>query len=319
MPDFKKTHNQCRQTMCVLCSKHNKNIRAITKEIAEKIKTTCYTQYNRENPKIPCGICDTCRLYLSRCSKYRKPLPDWMNLMNATDNINEDEVCDCNLCKFSRNNGVHRVPFIASEESRNDPIFDVKMLVNLQTNLNLSGRKMEQFQKILRKRVAKSANPTRKIIVKGARKKMYEYSTQLDNFFEVAMLKSCKGATSDLPLIYCSNVKALVDYVYEKRGYSGSYSLKIGMDGGGGFFKICCIIFPENDETKSDSHFKSGGVRQLLILALVPNLMETYDNIALIFEYLNLTDILLTTEKYTYSGDLKLLNILSGCKILFLN
>lgn len=37
--------------------------------------------------------------------------------------------------------------------------------------------------------------------------------------------------------------------------------------------------------------------------------MKTYQQF---FEYLNLTDVLLATEKYTYAGDLKLLNIMAG-------
>jgi hypothetical protein len=81
-------------------------------------------------------------------------------------------------------------------------------------------------------------------------------------------------------VVFCTDVSGLVDYVLARRRMDvGSFLLKIGIDGGRGFFKICMTIVRTAGQPDSDrrgargcdggSRFVEGGVKRLLILAVV--------------------------------------------------
>ena len=79
-------------------------------------------------------------------------------------------------------------------------------------------------------------------------------------------------------------------HLKEERGITGDVEVrqKIGIDGGGGFFKTCLNIIVKNqpDELKSplkkksakSKNYKDGGVKKLVIIAIVQDIAETYYN-----------------------------------------
>ena len=82
----------------------------------------------------------------------------------------------------------------------------------------------------------------------------------------------------DSPVVYCTDVDTILDTVIEERGGSDCLELKLGVDGGGGFLKVCLNIvdFNEGDvvckrarysEGVARKLFKSTSVRKLIILA----------------------------------------------------
>ena len=107
-------------------------------------------------------------------------------------------------------------------------------------------------------------------------------------------------------IVVCKDLNALTDAILRKRGREEADSLliKISIDGGGGFLKICQSIFDINDllpKTNSamSKKFLESGVKKVFIIRLVPDVNENYG-----------MDIL--KKKYVAATDLKLCNIILG-------
>ena len=87
-------------------------------------------------------------------------------------------------------------------------------------------------------------------------------------------------------------------------------------DGGQGFFKVCMSVIPENSIERNDdceedyeppnkkratSIYRDGGglskelkvtsVKRLIMLCIVPNIKETYGNIAILFDLIKLNNV----------------------------
>ena len=84
--------------------------------------------------------------------------------------------------------------------------------------------------------------------------------------------------------------------------------VRIGIDGGQGSVKVVMNIFdPDNPDQASSDGQKFTGVNKMIVLALVRDIPETYENIKLIFKKANLNDI-----KFKLACDLKILNVILG-------
>ena len=46
------------------------------------------------------------------------------------------------------------------------------------------------------------------------------------------------------PVVYCRNISGLLDFLKEKRSFDSDSELftKVGIDGGGGFLKVCLMV-----------------------------------------------------------------------------
>ncbi|CAH0557396.1 unnamed protein product [Brassicogethes aeneus] len=135
-----------------------------------------------------------------------------------------------------------------------------------------------------------------------------------------------------------ADAEELLDSVCEQRKLIGNYEIKIMADGGQGFFKICMTILPENyisESNKSQNNqssdeednfespikkrklYSEGGstghkakltsVHRLIMLCIVPDIQETYDNMKLLFELTNINNI-----PFKFVSDFKLLLIVNG-------
>ena len=97
--------------------------------------------------------------------------------------------------------------------------------------------------------------------------------------------------------------------------------LKIGIDAGGGFLKVCVnvMVQEENSARKrlcygdgiSSKKFKSTSVRKLIILAIAPGLKENYASLSKVLGLLKL-DELPPSPTVCYAADLKMVNLLLG-------
>lgn len=69
----------------------------------------------------------------------------------------------------------------------------------------------------------------------------------------------------------------------------------------------------KNEEDDSNDSFSNGGIRKLMIIGLGCNMNETYNNIKIIFDLMNLSS-LLGVCNHSIAADLKLLMIILGCQ-----
>ena len=115
----------------------------------------------------------------------------------------------------------------------------------------------------------------------------------------------------------------MVNKIGKERRYLGVPNVVILIDGGGSFFKVCATILPENydwdkdkiidiDELSADmegmkasgskkrSTYSEGGslrkgklsgVKRIILLAVVPDIKETHNNLAIIFNLFRINKI----------------------------
>lgn len=111
-----------------------------------------------------------------------------------------------------------------------------------------------------------------------------------------------------------------MEFVRQKREVSATEThLKFGMDGGGGFLKICLSVQSTERDTSSDykrrkyfdgifsKRFRHSGVKKIFILALAEGAQENYENVSKLWSALDLNKFV-----GTIAVDLKLANILCG-------
>ena len=161
----------------------------------------------------------------------------------------------------------------------------------------------------------------RDIIESNLKLKMIERNHQLDDFFVHEYLlfnredKELKKVVNDKEhAIIANDICGLIDKVFEVRGLDEENSLlRIGLDGGGGFLKVCMSAFDlrgsfSNEKTLSKK-FKDSGVKKALLIGLTPNVPENYINMKRLWIEIGLHRL---NRKFTIATDLKLCNILLG-------
>lgn len=130
------------------------------------------------------------------------------------------------------------------------------------------------------------------------------------------------------PVVW-ADAEELLDAVICHRQFVGDLDIKITADDGGGFFKISMSVSSRKDtqeefgddndyipekrrktyqEGGSTSHqAKFTSVKKLILLAIVPQIKESYDNLKVLFELTQLNNI-----PFKFAADLKLLLIING-------
>ena len=149
--------------------------------------------------------------------------------------------------------------------------------------------------------------------------------SKYDNFFEITELcfisksKDAITGKEKKPAVICNSLNNLMEDIESVRMFDQGSNLihKIGLDGGGGFFKITLSIFdPRNSETKARmtysegiaNKFKHSGVKKLFIIALVSNIQENYENVLRLWTSLNMRLLIESNpSNFCIATDLKLI------------
>lgn len=119
----------------------------------------------------------------------------------------------------------------------------------------------------------------------------------MDQFLDVQSLnfvnmKARVENSTPGPVAYCKDLDGLIQLVNERRENIDT-SPKFGIDGGGGFLKICLSIqsltlSTEVPDKPPGKKFKDTGVKKLIVLAIAPNAQENYENISRLWDLLQI-------------------------------
>ena len=338
MPKVKRNHTSSRSLICLICRfKIFKNGRILT----DKMKLTemirgqynLLSHYDPSDTTFPNAICSTCcrgvyssagneggRLPLLRACAYTHTLSD---PTTATHTRTCSNASACDICQTAgqRVNPSTRNPCLCptcikvnhlptttqnkSEKPQKTPLFTTTKLLHIQEQQNASNIKMIKLAKSLRDICGRSS------VEPGFRENLIEISKKAEGFYSNTTLRlqiSNKIGYEDRVLVFCNDVEALVMYVLNARGYDPyNHLVRIGLDGGGGMFKVVVNIV-DTTGLHAKGSFKDTSVKRTLILAAVENIKETHENIQLILSQIKNFDRI----KYYICSDLKLINIISG-------
>lgn len=135
------------------------------------------------------------------------------------------------------------------------------------------------------------------------------------------------GKMEKRPVVWANTAK-LLDEVLDRRDLHDNFQVKVMADGGQGFFKISMSIIPESyycgsmnedviEENIKRSKYCEGGsigkparltsVKKVIMLCIVPDIKETYENVKILFELTNINEI-----SFKFISDLKLCLIVNG-------
>ena len=173
-----------------------------------------------------------------------------------------------------------------SQESKlKQPVFTHQIMSYMQNSLNLSNRKVLKVSKTMREATG------RKAIEPHLKPMLHEKNHMFDEYFDVKYIDFVKIEKNTVVdqcgrwTVLCNNVNALIDKIVELRGYDDDDDeilIRIGIDGGGGFFKVCLSIFTLQQQ-RSAAAFKDSGVKRIFLLAIAPSTQENYQNLQKIF------------------------------------
>lgn len=216
-------------------------------------------------------------------------------------------------------------------------------LDNFRVNLGASTNQMRKITNFFRSNVGRMSIPPDYLKHMSKKSKIFNdvYKAEIQEFdCEKIPLKQKR------PVVY-ANAEEVLETVIEHRKIIGNVLIKVMADGGQKFFKISLSILPENYDPDSDSlnndkylmtetentdsslevfeehksHkrtlYSEGGilskkakltsVNRLILLCVVPQIKESYDNMKLLFDLTKVNNI-----PFKFVSDFKMLLIING-------
>lgn len=168
--------------------------------------------------------------------------------------------------------------------SQRSPLFTSEDMSAIQVDMNLSTNETLKLASHIR-----TASKRRSSITPHLKEELYNQNHRLDEFFtreQVRFLIKENPKTSECQwetktLVYCKDISGLIGRIEELRGKAHDH-VKLGIDGGGTFLKICLSLFDDDDniaESKRASYSegisaksrKYSSVKKLFIIAITEN------------------------------------------------
>lgn len=194
--------------------------------------------------------------------------------------------------------------------TKQKPLFSTEDMLKIQSSLNLSTSKTLKMCTQLRRAV----NTPRSVIAPNLKWQLLSKNHELDEFFAQTTANFCiKGSQNAArSVVYCGNIEAILSLIVNRREFSPYYHTKIGIDGGGGFLKVCVNIIDKIERHKNNNDINDSGVKKLIILGIVCDVEENYNNVSILWNLMKLDIFIKDNDNVTIACDLKMANILAG-------
>lgn len=256
-------------------------------------------------------------------------------IVSETSDISKLQNVELNFATAGRTSRI----IVNPTEEKKQIKFKAESLDNIRINLGASTNNMRKITNFLRCNVGKKSIPANYL------KHMSDQSNILKDVYKTGCHEfECENALSkqNRSVVY-ADAEELLDAVIKERNIEGNILIKAMADGGQGFFKISLTILPENyspsvdcstdqidlddvdntiskdsnESTRKRTLYSKGGtmskrgklssVDKLILLCVVPQIKETYENVKLLFELTNINSI-----PFKFVSDFKLLLIING-------
>ena len=106
MPYEKRSHEDNRKVVCLLCMQKAKSMRGISSVIHDTIKEHVLEEYDANDPRLPSVVCQTCftvlHEYRRGCFRRKIQVFDSANLKPLKPTTRSQESCDCTVCEIGR-------------------------------------------------------------------------------------------------------------------------------------------------------------------------------------------------------------------------
>ena len=130
---------------------------------------------------------------------------------------------------------------IGSVKNPKETLLTIDNFQNIRTTFNLSYKVTSGIETAIR-----VATKNAKIIEPNLKRKLLDKNHILDDLFDCKDVSFKRVINKDISvtsetLIYCTNLEKLIEHITESRNITSNH-LKFGIDGGGGFLKVCLSI-----------------------------------------------------------------------------
>jgi len=207
-------------------------------------------------------------------------------------------------------------------------VLNAKNVIDIQRDMNLSHRNTLRITQHVR-----TATGSRSSVEPYIKQKLQLQDHHLDDHFYVEDIdfipsESRVGLSSannsiQRPVVLCRDIDQFIETISSIRGLNlndEDILIKIGMDSGGGFFKIALSILSTKMELTNDqqenedaSAFrreeKLSGVKRTFVVAITPDVPENYVNLKKLWIHTGLHEL---KFRYFICADLKICNIFLG-------
>ena len=229
----------------------------------------CYAAL-KETPIITRGNCNDCQICLVAKS----------NEVDMNCNI---EPCSCNNCDTKHNSSTSMAE---DDKPLKKCLLTAEALINIQQKTNISDNAIIEIAHCLRQNLGRGAIESNfKEHLKQAKYLLKEHFCSNELSFYI----NEKNGYENRVIVAVKDFDEFVKYILTHRELNPeSHTVRIGLDGGGKFLKVCMNIyeiangldFSHKKRRRSlQSDFLNTGVKKSFLIAIVENISENYENI----------------------------------------
>uniref|UniRef100_A0A1I8I002 PPM-type phosphatase domain-containing protein n=1 Tax=Macrostomum lignano TaxID=282301 RepID=A0A1I8I002_9PLAT len=175
----------------------------------------------------------------------------------------------------------------------------------------------ELFCTLRAAQVIREASGSKKAVQSGLKEFLFAEGQSVTKFFTAEQWQFFRKQPNgqeyviERSVVFCRDVYAFLAHVSNSRGTAEMHQrVKLAIDRGGNSLKVCISVTVDDRGCTSSAQFNrfmDSGVKKILILALVEDVKECYQNVSVLMATIDISSI-----NFTLACDFKLANITSG-------